>query len=70
MLAVPPRMLNQAPPRPPFLTHILTEPPILASQQQIISAAFNPMELQSQMTNDGSHNCLGLIQGYLHLLSC
>ena len=38
MLAVPPTMLYQARPKPPFLIHLLTLPPMLASQQQRISA--------------------------------
>ena len=38
ILAVPPGMLYQAPLEPPFLIRLLTEPPIMASQQQRISA--------------------------------
>ena len=37
-LAVPPGMLYQAPPKRPFLIRLLTSPPMLASQQQRISA--------------------------------
>ena len=38
ILAMPPRMLYQAPLKPPFLIHLLTELPILANQQQRTSA--------------------------------
>jgi len=38
VLTVLPGVLYQVPPKPPFLIHLLTEPPILARQQQKISA--------------------------------
>lgn len=38
ILTVPPAVLYQAPPKRPFVIHLLTKPSMLANQQQKISA--------------------------------